>query len=78
MTYVPGQFFPYIVLSPCHKQPISKMAETLDRIQIWRDGSLGISDDLINFWEESIKNKMADGGHFEKIVTRRAFGSDIL
>ena len=25
------------------------------------DGSLGISDDLNNFWEESIKNKMADG-----------------
>ena len=25
------------------------MNRWLDRIQIWRDGSLGISDDLINF-----------------------------
>ena len=24
-------------------------------IQIWYDCSLGISDDLINFWDESIK-----------------------
>ena len=27
-------------------------------------GSLG--DDLSTFWEESIKNKMADGSHLEK------------
>ena len=26
-------------------------------VQIWHD--LGISDDLINFWDESIKNKIA-------------------
>ena len=26
----------------------------------------GYSDDLINFLEEFIKNKMVDGGHFEK------------
>ena len=45
------------------------MKRWLDRIQICRGGSLGISDDLINFWEESIKNKMVDGGHFEKIAT---------
>ena len=54
------------------------MKRWLDRIQIWRGGSLGISDDLINFWEESIKNKMANGRHFEKIATRRACGRDIL
>ena len=40
---------------------------------------MGISDDLINFWEESIKNKMPDGGHFEKkIATRKTCGCDIL
>ena len=33
------------------------MKRWLDRIQIWRGGSLGISDDLITFWEESIKKK---------------------
>ena len=37
------------------------MKRWLDRIQICRGGYLGICDDLINFWEESIKNKMADG-----------------
>ena len=31
----------------------------LDSIQIWYDCSLGISDDVINFWDESIENKMA-------------------
>ena len=52
--------------------------DILWNVQIWPGGSLGISDDLINFWEESIKNKMADGGHFEKIATRKACGRDIL
>ena len=28
-------------------------------IQIWYGCSLGISDDLINFWDESITNKTA-------------------
>ena len=42
------------------------MNSGLDHLQIWCGRSLGISDDLIIFWEESIKNKMADGGHFEK------------
>ena len=42
------------------------MNHCLDRIQIACSGSLGISNDLISFWEESIKNKMAEGGHFEK------------
>ena len=37
------------------------MNRWLDCIQIWLGCSLGISDDLINFWDEheSIKNKMA-------------------
>ena len=38
----------------------------MDRIQVLYGGSLGKSDDLISFWEEFIKNEMADGGHFEK------------
>ena len=42
------------------------MNHWLDHIQVCCGGSLGISDDLINVWEESIKNKMADEGHFEK------------
>ena len=29
-------------------------------------GSIGISINLISFWEESIENKIAEGGHFEK------------
>ena len=29
-------------------------------------GSVGIFDNLINFWEEYIKNEVAEGGHFEK------------
>ena len=32
---------------------------SLDCMQIWYGCSLGISGDLINFWDESIKNKMA-------------------
>ena len=35
------------------------MNRCLDCIQIWYGCSLGISDDLITFWDESIKNKMA-------------------
>ena len=31
----------------------------LDCIKIWQDGSLGTSDALINFWDESIEKKMA-------------------
>ena len=33
------------------------MNRRLDCVQISYDSSLGISDDLINFWNESIKNK---------------------
>ena len=35
------------------------MNRCLDCIQIWYGCSLGISDDRINFWDESIKNKLA-------------------
>ena len=37
------------------------MNRCLDCIQIWHGCSLGISDNLITFWDESIKNKMVDG-----------------
>ena len=36
-------------------------------IQIVYDCSIGISDDLINIWDESIKNKMAATAIFLKI-----------
>ena len=35
------------------------MNRSLDYVQVSYDCSLGISDDLINFCDESIKNKMA-------------------
>ena len=35
------------------------MNRWLDCIQIWYGCFLSISDDLISFWNESIKNKMA-------------------
>ena len=35
------------------------MNRWLDCIQIWSGCSPGISDDLFNFWDESIKNNMA-------------------
>ena len=35
------------------------MSRWLDCSHILEDSSLGISDDLINFWEGSTKNKMA-------------------
>ena len=43
------------------------MNRLLDRIQICYGGSLGIYDDQTasNLGEESFKNKMADGRHFE-------------
>ena len=47
------------------------MNRGLDRIEIWRSGSLGISDDLINFWEKNIKNKMADGEHLKTWPTKK-------
>ena len=34
------------------------MNDWLDCIQIWYGCSLGISDDFINFWDESIKKKL--------------------
>ena len=50
----------------------------MDRIQILYAGSLGISDDLINFCEAFIENKMADRGHFKEMATQKACGLDIL
>ena len=35
------------------------MNRLLDCIQIWYGCSLGIFDDLINFWDQPIKNKTA-------------------
>ena len=78
MTYVPGQFFPYIFLGTKPSAAISQdgrlkslwarylINRWMDRFQIIMAGSQGISDDLGNIWEEFIKNKMADEGHFEK------------
>ena len=43
------------------------MNRWLDCIQIWQSCSLGISDDLINVWDGSFKNKMADAA-FNKII----------
>ena len=54
------------------------MNHCLGRIQLLCSSFLGNSNDLINFWEESIGNKMANEGHFEKIATCKACGCDIL
>ena len=54
------------------------MNRGLDQIQIQCGGSLGNSDDLINFWEEFFKNKMVDQRHFKKIANRKACGRNIL
>ena len=63
MTYVPGQFIPYIFLGTKPLAAIFQdgrlkslwarqlMNRWLDCIQIWYGCSLGISDDLINFWD---------------------------
>ena len=47
----------------------------MDRIKIFYAGSLGISDDLITFWEEFIKNKMADVGHLKKWPPKKLVGA---
>ena len=44
----------------------------------FKGGSLYISDDLINFWEELNKNKMADGGHFQKMSAQKACRRDFI
>ena len=54
------------------------MNRWLDHIPIWCGGSLGISDDLISFWEEFSKNKISDEGHFENVADQKACGRDIL
>ena len=43
------------------------MNRWLDCIQIWYCCFLGISDDLINFWDDSIKNQMAAAAIKKKI-----------
>ena len=43
------------------------MNRWLDCIQIWYGCSPGISDDLINFYDESMKNKMAASAKKKKI-----------
>ena len=65
------------------------MNRWFDCIQIWYGCSVGISDDLINFWDVSIKNKMTataikknchggSGGsissHYFFILMDRAYG----
>ena len=40
--------------------------ELLDRSHSNFIGTLGISDDLINFWDKFIENKMTDGRHLKK------------
>ena len=36
------------------------------------------SDDLINFCEKIIKNKIPDGVHFEKMAAWKTSGRDVL
>ena len=43
------------------------MNRWLDCIQNWYGCFLGISDDLIKFWDESIENKMAAAAIYKKI-----------
>ena len=52
MTYVPGQF----------------MNRWFDCAQIWYGCSPGISDDLITFWDEFIKNKMTAAANKKKLT----------
>ena len=68
MTYVTSQFFPCIFLAPSQKPSFSKMATQKvcghDNLFVGLLSILvrlfsGISDNLINFWDESIENKMA-------------------
>ena len=65
LTYVTGQFFPNI----CGHDNL----RWLDCFQIWSGCSLGTSDDLINFWEESIRNKMAAAA-----IEKKKFGGGNL
>ena len=57
------------------------MNRCLDCIQIWYGCSLGISDDLINFWDESSHLKKIDMvvvvvifSHYFLILMDRAYG----
>ena len=42
------------------------MNRWLDCIHIWYGCSLGISDDLITFWDDYIENKMAAAAIYKK------------
>ena len=44
------------------------MNRWLDCIQIWYDCSVGLFDDLISFWNYSIKNKMAATAIYKKMA----------
>ena len=79
MTYVPGQFIPYIffwhqAISGHFPRSLPKklvgtiMNRWFDCIQIWYGCSLGNSDDLINFWDESIKTKKCCCSHLKKKI----------
>ena len=54
------------------------MNRLLDCIHIWYSCSLGISDDLINFWDESIKNKMAAAAISKRMAPLKACGHNNL
>ena len=41
-------------------------------------GYLATTDDLVNFWQEPIKNQMADGGHFENKALQKSYEYDML
>ena len=53
------------------------MNRWLDCIQIWHGCTLGISDDLNNFWDESSKKKLLPQP-FEKDAAEKACGHDNL
>ena len=54
------------------------MNRWLDCIQIWYGCSLGISIDLIIFWDESMFNKIAAAAIFSKMAAYKACGHDNL
>ena len=53
------------------------MNRCLDCIQIWYGCSLGISDDLITFCDESIKNRMAATAILTKLHKSRSSHSEL-
>ena len=51
------------------------MNRWLDCVQIWYGCSVGISDDLINVWDESIRNKMAAAAIKKKLPPKKLVGT---